>query len=77
MAPRRLPRGTRVDPVALGYVVERPAKERFDGIASSMGISSAALFDLMIETMPVNDRGWPAWLPESPRPDGELPIDQL
>ncbi|CAI7614675.1 unnamed protein product [Penicillium discolor] len=63
MAPRRRPRGSLVDPVPLGYVVERSAKERLDRLADQAAVSSAVI------------RGLPVTWPEQELHDGELPID--
>lgn len=75
MTPRRLPRGTRIDPVTLGYDVERVNKDRWASLAAHVGMSPSALFDQMVENLPLDDRGFPTWLPEQPLRDGELPID--
>ncbi len=76
MTARRLPRGTRVDPVTLGYDVERPNKERWAQIASHSGMSASALFDLMVENIELDADGRPVWLPEQTALDaGELPIN--
>jgi hypothetical protein len=72
VAPRRLPRGTRKDPVALGYAVERENKTRWEEIAAACGLSSAALFDRMVETIELDESGRPVWLPAA---EG-LPIDR-
>ncbi|GAB3611573.1 hypothetical protein GCM10027414_36990 [Humibacter ginsengiterrae] len=71
MAPRRLPRGTRKDPVSLGYAVERENKQRWEQIAKNCGVSSAALFDVMVETVELDAHGRPVWFPDT---EG-LPID--
>lgn len=76
MAAKRIPRGTRVDPVSLGYVVEKNVRDRFAQIAEHSGMSSAALFESMVNAMPLDERGFPTWLPSRPElKDGELPID--
>lgn len=71
MTPRRLPRGTRRDPVTLGYDVERVNKDRWKEIASAAGVSPSALFDRMVETIELDEHGAPAWFESSE----ELPID--
>lgn len=76
---RRLPKGTRVDPVQTPWVIERSAKERFDAMARNAGMSSAALLESVIDHLAsdLTSRGVPSWLPQ-PKPDeGELPIDDL
>jgi hypothetical protein len=61
--------------VTLGYDVERTSKDQWKRIADHVGISPSALFDLMVENIELDDRGYPVWLPVKPAPDGELPID--
>jgi hypothetical protein len=72
MTPRRLPRGTRKDPVTLGYDVERVNKDRWAAVAANAGVSPSALFDRMVETIELDENGAPTWFKRS---DGELPID--
>lgn len=74
MAPRRRPRGTLLDPVPIGYVVERPSKEKFDAVAVRAGISSAVLFEMVVDHLELTDQGLPVWMPQQDR-DGELPIN--
>lgn len=40
-------------------------------------MSASQLFDVMVETLQVDEDGYPVWLPEKPVRDrqGELPID--
>lgn len=72
----RLPRGTRVEPIPIGYVVEKAARDRFKLIAARADMSAAALFDAVAMNMPLDEHGYPTWLPEKPGlKDGELPID--
>ena len=75
-APRR-ERGTRIDPRPLGWEVEQVNKLRFASIARHSGMSASQLFDVMVETMALDDEGYPVWLPAKPVRDreGELPID--
>ena len=72
MAPRRLPRGTRKEPVTLGYDVEKVNKDRWAQIASQSGMSPSALFDRMVETIELDESGRHVWLPAA---EG-LPIDR-
>jgi hypothetical protein len=76
MAPRRRPRGSLVDPVALGYEVERASKERLDRVAEIAGVSSAVMFEHVIDNLVLTDQGLPVTWPEKSR-DGELPIDSV
>ncbi|PPF25747.1 hypothetical protein C5C42_13430 [Rathayibacter sp. AY1F7] len=73
MAARRLPRGSRKDPVALGYEVERPIKERLNAIARNANVSSAVVLTRMIERVELTEQGVPTWWEPLPR-DNELPI---
>lgn len=73
MAPRRRARGSLVDPVNLGYEVERAAKSRLDRVAELAGVSSAVMFEHIMQNIELTDQGLPATWPENPR-DGELPI---
>lgn len=76
MAVKRLPRNTRIDSITMGLMVERANKDRFAAIARNADMTSSALFDALVEHMPLDERGYPIWLPERPEPkDGELPID--
>lgn len=72
----RKPRGTRVDPVGLGWAVESEAKQAFQVIAARANMSAAELFELTTANMLIhlNEQGLPDWLPVRAR-DGELPID--
>lgn len=76
-AVRRLPRGTRVDPVQTPWVIERAAKERFDAIARNAGMSSAVFLEAVIDHLAseLTIRGVPSWLPQ-PDHEGELPLDE-
>lgn len=86
MAARRLPRGTRKDPVVFPLSVERQSRDRWKEIADHNGISPSAMFDAMVENIQLTMNGRPVWLPEpliEPEPeeparppkDGELRID--
>lgn len=75
MTVQRLPRGTRVDSISLGLLVERANKERFALIARNSGMTSSALFDALVEHMPLDEQGRPDWLPTALKTkDAELPI---
>lgn len=62
------------DPIPLGWRVERENRDKFTELAAKAGISGAALFDMMVETLELDDRGLPAWLPRDDS-KGHLPID--
>jgi hypothetical protein len=51
--------------------VERENKQRWEQIAKNCGVSSAALFDVMVETVELDAHGRPVWFPDT---EG-LPID--
>lgn len=75
MSSRRLPRGTRKDPVVFPLSVERKNRDQWKKIADHNGMSPSAMFDAMVENIERDLRGRPVWLPEQPPKDGELPID--
>lgn len=75
MAPRRRPRGSLVNPVPLGYVVEGAAKKKLDDIADNAAVSSAVMFEHIMEHLELTARGLPVTWPEQELHDGELPID--
>lgn len=58
----------------MGYEVERVAKARLDRVAEIAGVSSAVMFEHIIEHLELTDQGLPLTWPANPR-DGELPID--
>lgn len=70
--PRR-PRGTRVDPVALGYAIERNSKSRLDAMAARAGVSTSVFIEQLVEhaETELDDHGLPMWWPQQ---EG-LPID--
>ncbi len=74
MAPRRRPRGSLVDPVNLGYEVERASKAKLERLADNAGVSGAVMFEHVMEHLSVTAQGLPASWPAQQR-DGELPID--
>lgn len=59
----------------IGYVVERHAKDRLDAIADAAAVSSAVMFEHIIEHLELTSRGLPVTWPEQQLQDGELPID--
>lgn len=74
MAPRRRPRGSLVDPISVGYVVEQASKDRLDAIAQNAGVSSSLMYEQLIEHVELTDQGIPVWWKPLPR-DEELPIN--
>jgi len=77
MAARRLPRGTRVETVALGWKVEKAQKKRFEQLAAHAGVSAAVFFEAVVDNLnsELTTRGVPSWWPAQELADGELPID--
>ncbi|KSU51596.1 hypothetical protein SAMN05216418_0129 [Microbacterium enclense] len=69
MAPRRRPWGSRNDPVALGYEVERPVRDKLRAIADNMGVATSVLIEQMVEHLELTDQGIPAWWEPLPRDD--------
>lgn len=64
MAPYRRPRGTLVDGVPLGYIIERDSKNRLDAIADRMGVSSAVFIEWMVDHVDLTEDGVPVrWTP--------------
>lgn len=76
MTVRRLPRGTRVKPVRVSWLIEEARKERFDELAAQAGVSSAVFLESVIEHLEneLTDQGLPNWWPEPVPNDEELPI---
>lgn len=76
MTVRRLPRGTRVKPVRVSWLIEEARKERFDQLAAQAGVSSAVFLESVIEHLEdeLTDRGLPSWWPTPAPSDEELPI---
>ena len=77
MAARRLPRGTRVNPVPLGWRIEERRKLRVEQLAAHAGVSGAVFLEALIDHVEeeLTTRGLPAWWPAQELADGELPID--
>lgn len=70
----RRPRGTMVQPINLGYEVEKTSKERWEALAQSLEISPSELFDVMVEHLPLDAYGRPTWFPDRPLKDGMLRV---
>ena len=73
-SPRR-PRGSVNDPIPLGWKVQRTNKDFFADLAAKAGLSGAAMFDLMVENLELDERGLPPWAPQKDD-EGKLPIDK-
>ncbi|WP_082123748.1 hypothetical protein [Arthrobacter sp. YC-RL1] len=69
------PYGTMKEPASLGWKPERANKERFAELAKQAGMSAASFFDLMVETLEIDERGLPTWVPQE-GDKGQLPIDK-
>jgi hypothetical protein len=63
-----------VDPVPLGYKIERRLRNRVQQLADNAGVSGAVMLEFIIEHTEVTTQGLPAGWPVNDR-DGELPID--
>jgi len=61
--------------VPLGYVVAGAAKKRLDEVADIAAVSSAVMFEHIMENLELNGRGLPVTWPQQELHDGELPID--
>lgn len=70
---KKRPRGTSVEPVQLGLLVERTAKDRLTLMAEKAGVSRAVMFEYVMENMPIDARGLPEGWPEVEE-DGTLAI---
>lgn len=72
---KRRPRGTRIDPVACGWAIEREKKTRLEEIAERAGVSAAVYLERVIDHVDqeLGDDGLPTWWPA---PEEELPIDK-
>lgn len=66
MAAQRLPRGTRVNPKRVGWLIEETKKERFEQLAAHAGVSAAVFLERVIDHLDeeLTDRGLPPWWPE-------------
>lgn len=73
--PHARARGALIDPKPLGWKVESKNKDYFAALAEKSGYSAAAFFDLMIDTLELDDRGVPNWVPTEDN-KGQLPIDK-
>ena len=73
----RRPRGTMVQPINLGYEVEKTSKERWEDLARSLEYSPSELFDIMVEHLPLDAFGRPTWLPADHSKTGCLACQRL
>ncbi|MCD4850771.1 MULTISPECIES: hypothetical protein [Micrococcaceae] len=75
MAARRLPRGTRLNPVRLGWAIEEERKELIDNLADRAGVSSAVILEAIIDHVrkDIPDGGLPPWMLGN---QGVLPLPQ-
>lgn len=77
MSVQRLPRGTRVQPVRVSWLIEERRKTLFKQLAEHAGVSEAVFLERVIDHLEeeLTDRGLPPWWPAPEPRDGELPID--
>lgn len=73
MSTPRRPKGSVKDPIPLGWRVERESRDMFTDLAAKAGVSGAALFDLMVQTLELDERGLPTWVPRDDS-KGHTPI---
>ena len=73
MAARRLPKGTRVNPVRLGWAIEEERKDIIDALATRAGVSSAVILEAIIDHIQpdIPTEGLPDWMTQH---QGVLPI---
>ena len=78
MSVQRLPRGTRVQPVRVSWLIEEERKKRFEQLAERVGVSAAVFFERVVDHLgeELTDRGLPNWWPAPEPRDGELPIER-
>jgi hypothetical protein len=72
----RLPKGTRVKPVRLGWAIEEPRKNVIDDLANRAGVSSAVILEAIIDHIQpdIPKVGLPSWMLVEEQ--GVLPIAQ-
>ncbi|MDQ0729098.1 hypothetical protein [Microbacterium sp. W4I20] len=65
MAAQRLPRGTRVKPVRVSWLIEEAKKERFEALAADAGVSAAVFLERVIDNLEteLTELGLPEWWP--------------
>lgn len=73
-AQARRKRGTMIDPVPVGYKIERSRRSRVQQLAENAGVSGAVMLEFIIDQVQVTDQGLPVGWPENSR-DEELPIE--
>ena len=79
MSDRRLPWGSRENPVSVGWAIEQWRKDRLSQLAAHAGVSNAVFLEAVIDHLEeeLNDRGLPTWWPAQEPNDGELPIGDV
>lgn len=79
MTDRRRPRGTRTDPIQVGWMIERSSKGTLDAIAKRAGVSSSAFLEELIGRVAagLDDRGLPAWWSYPDSSEQELPLKNI
>lgn len=75
MTARRLPKGTRTNPVRLGWAIEVERKALIDDLACRAGVSSAVILEAIIDHVQkdIPDSGLPDWMMKN---QGVLPFPQ-
>lgn len=67
----RRPRGSVREPVVVALRIEQASRHKFAAAAKASGMSMAAVFDLLVEHMPVDENGVLEWVREE-----QLPIER-
>jgi len=75
MTQQRRKKGSIPDPVRISWRVAQGHKDYIDELAVKAGISSAAVFDLLVASIKDESETWPTWLPKRADHEGKLPIE--
>lgn len=76
-ATRRLPKGTRVDPIRVGLLLETRSKEQLVALSARAGVSMAVFIETALDHIvnELDDDGVPLWWPDLGWKDDKLPIE--
>jgi len=77
MSVERLPRGTRLDPQKVSWLIAGQKKQSFERMARAGGVTASVFLERVTAHLEedLTDRGVPSWWPVPDPKDGELPID--
>lgn len=73
MSQNRRPPGTVRDPIMMNLRVERATRTKLGEAAAACEMTRAELLDTLIQTMPLDNRGRPAWFAGLPHKE-QLPV---